>query len=74
MAISTFSHVGVGDVAGHSQFIRKGETALALLCFRSPTADGVPPHRRNQLGITHLGFVVDDIDGTRRVSHAAISG
>ena len=54
----------VGDVAGQSQFIRKGETAIALLCFHSPAADGVPSHRRNQLGITHLGFVVDDIDGT----------
>lgn len=54
----------VGAVAGQSQFIRKGETALALLWFRSPPPDGVPSHRRNQLGITHLGFVVSDIDAT----------
>ena len=53
-----------GDVAGQSQFIRKGETALALLCFRSPAPHGVPLQRRNQLGITHLGFVVDDLDAT----------
>jgi predicted enzyme related to lactoylglutathione lyase len=34
-----------------------------LLYFAEPLADGVPSHRRNQLGFTHLSFQVDDVEG-----------
>jgi lactoylglutathione lyase len=33
-----------------------------LLHYASPGCFGRPAHRRNQLGITHFSFVVDDVD------------
>jgi predicted enzyme related to lactoylglutathione lyase len=32
------------------------------LHYRSPGVFGTPSNRRNQLGLTHLSFVVDDVD------------
>ena len=51
-----------GDVVLTSQFIRKGELSIELLHFSSPSATGEPSRRRNQLGLTHLSFTVDDVD------------
>jgi catechol 2,3-dioxygenase-like lactoylglutathione lyase family enzyme len=51
-----------GDVAGTSQFLRRGEMRIELLAYQSPGTSGEPSRRRNQLGITHLSFVVDDVD------------
>jgi lactoylglutathione lyase len=51
-----------GDVDLVSQFVRKDGLALELLAYRSPGVVGQPSARRNQLGYTHLSFVVADVD------------
>src|SRR5271165_3430903 len=50
------------DVVCTSQFIRKEGMAVELLYYESPGADGPPLQRRNQIGLTHLSFYVDDVD------------
>jgi catechol 2,3-dioxygenase-like lactoylglutathione lyase family enzyme len=55
-----------GEVDLLSQFIRKGGLAIELLAYRSPGAFGKPSARRNQLGFTHLSFVVADVDAAAR--------
>lgn len=55
-----------GDVDLVSQFVRKGTLALELLAYRSPGVAGQPSARRNQLGFTHLSFVVADVDAAAR--------
>ncbi len=45
-----------------SCFIQKGGLRIELLHYRSPGAIGQPATRRNQRGLTHLSFVVDDVD------------
>ena len=55
-----------GDVAGTSQFIRRGGMRIELLAYQSPGVAGEPSRRRNQLGLTHLSFVVDDVDAAAR--------
>jgi lactoylglutathione lyase len=45
-----------------SQFIRSGGMAIELLYYRSPGTHGRPSASRNQLGLTHLSFEVDDVD------------
>jgi catechol 2,3-dioxygenase-like lactoylglutathione lyase family enzyme len=52
-----------GEVKVTSQFVRKGSMAIELLDYESPGVMGEPSSRRNQLGLTHMSFVVDDIDG-----------
>ena len=52
-----------GQVECTSQFLRRGDFAVELLHYRSPGATGRPSQARNQLGITHLSFYVDDIEG-----------
>lgn len=49
-----------------SQFVRLGGLTLELLAYASPGVFGTPHHRRNQLGLTHLSFVVDDIEARAR--------
>lgn len=51
-----------GDVRLVSQFVRNGDMRIELLAFASPQAIGTPSSKRYQLGLTHLSFVVDDID------------
>jgi glyoxylase I family protein len=51
-----------GEVAVTSQFIRKGPIAIELLDYQSPGVFGSPSTNRNQLGLTHLSFVVDDVE------------
>ena len=51
-----------GEVAGTSQFLRRGGMRIELLAYSSPGTTGEPSRRRNQLGITHLSFIVDDVD------------
>jgi catechol 2,3-dioxygenase-like lactoylglutathione lyase family enzyme len=55
-----------GKVVLASQFIRKGTLAIEFLCFASPGATGEPSRRRNQRGLTHLSFEVDDVDAAAR--------
>ena len=45
-----------------SFFIQKGGLRIELLHYASPGAFGHPSTRRNQLGLTHLSFVVEDVD------------
>ena len=45
-----------------SFFIQKGGLRVELLHYASPGVFGVPSSRRNQLGMTHFSFVVDDVD------------
>jgi glyoxylase I family protein len=45
-----------------SYFMQKGDLRVELLHYRSPGVIGHPSTRRNQLGLTHLSFVVDDVD------------
>jgi lactoylglutathione lyase len=53
-----------GDVTLTSQFIRREGLAVELLHFTSPDPIGSPSEHRNQLGLTHLSFYVDDVDAT----------
>lgn len=50
-----------------SFFIQKDGLRIELLHYRSPGAFGVPASRRNQRGLTHLSFVVDDVDASAAV-------
>ena len=45
-----------------SYFIQKDGLRVELLDYRSPGVFGTPASRRNQLGLTHLSFVVEDVD------------
>ena len=45
-----------------SQMIRHGALKIELLSFAAPGAFGTPSARRNQLGLTHFSFIVDDVD------------
>ena len=45
-----------------SQFIQNDTMRIELLHFTAPAAGGAPSARRNELGLTHLSFYVDDID------------
>jgi catechol 2,3-dioxygenase-like lactoylglutathione lyase family enzyme len=52
------------EVSLTSQFIRRQGLAVELLHFTSPQPTGTPSEHRNQLGLTHLSFYVDDVDLT----------
>jgi lactoylglutathione lyase len=47
-----------------SQIIDIGHLRIELLAYRTPEAQGRPSEHRNQLGLTHLAFMVDDPDAT----------
>jgi catechol 2,3-dioxygenase-like lactoylglutathione lyase family enzyme len=49
-----------------SFFIQKDGLRLELLDYRSPGVIGQPSMRRNQLGLTHLSFVVEDVDAAAK--------
>jgi catechol 2,3-dioxygenase-like lactoylglutathione lyase family enzyme len=57
-----------GEVSGSanltSQMITKDGLRLELLWWATPGATGTPSTTRNQRGLTHLSFSVDDIDHT----------
>jgi predicted enzyme related to lactoylglutathione lyase len=67
-----------GDVRLTSRFLHSGDFRIELLHFNRPAAFGAPSMPRNQLGLTHLSFSVDDIDAPalRAVEHggAIVSG
>ncbi|MGP8060142.1 MAG: VOC family protein [Acidimicrobiales bacterium] len=53
------------EVSLRSQFIRREEVAIELLAFAEPAPVGEPVRRPvNRLGLTHLSFRVDDLEGT----------
>lgn len=51
-------------VALRSQMITKGALKIELLAYSTPAAVGQPSSSRGQLGLTHLNFLVDDVDAT----------
>ncbi|MFJ8738460.1 VOC family protein [Embleya sp. NPDC127516] len=51
-----------GDVRLVSQMIAKAGMVVELLHYASPDPLGEPSRRRNQLGLTHLSFTVEDVD------------
>jgi catechol 2,3-dioxygenase-like lactoylglutathione lyase family enzyme len=51
-----------GEVAVTSQFIAKDGMRIELLHYRDREPTGSPSQTRTQLGLTHLCFVVDDVD------------
>ncbi|MEO5842974.1 MAG: VOC family protein [Acidimicrobiales bacterium] len=51
-----------GPIVLTAQFIQKGGMVVELLHYQSPAVTGSPSQHRNQLGLTHLSFVVDDVD------------
>jgi catechol 2,3-dioxygenase-like lactoylglutathione lyase family enzyme len=53
-----------GPAVLRSQMIVLDGVKIELLHYSSPAVDGTPSARRNQPGLTHLSFWVDDLDGT----------
>lgn len=49
-----------------STFLEKDGMRVELLTFRQPGVIGTPPTRRNHLGMTHLSFFSEDIDGAAK--------
>jgi lactoylglutathione lyase len=60
-----------GDLSLTSQFIRRNGLAIELLYYVTPAPTGLPSEHRNQLGLTHLSFYVDDVDATATALVAA---
>jgi catechol 2,3-dioxygenase-like lactoylglutathione lyase family enzyme len=62
------------DVVLTLQIIQRGDLRIELLEFREPGVVGSPSQRRNQLGLTHLAFYVDDVDAAaeRMLEHGAL--
>ena len=52
-----------GPVRMRSQMITHGDLKIELLHFASPLPTGTPAVRRNELGFTHVSFIVDDLEG-----------
>ena len=53
--------VGVPGAALRQVSLRLGETTLELLEYRSPPSETTGPLRSNNLGASHVAFLVDDI-------------
>jgi catechol 2,3-dioxygenase-like lactoylglutathione lyase family enzyme len=45
-----------------SQFIRREGLSVELLHYQWPAPEGRPASSRNQLGLTHLSFIVPDLE------------
>jgi catechol 2,3-dioxygenase-like lactoylglutathione lyase family enzyme len=60
-----------GPAVLRSQMIVLEAMKIELLYYSSPAVEGRPSAHRNQLGLTHLSFWVDDLDATaeRLVAH-----
>jgi len=56
-----------------AQFIELGSWEIELLHYVSPGVFGTPSNRRNHLGLTHLSFVVDDVEA-RALELEAVGG
>src|SRR5947208_638663 len=52
-----------GDVKLQSVFMERDGISMEILAYESPATFGTPSANRNQLGLTHLSFAVNDIDG-----------
>ena len=51
-----------GDVKLQSVFLQRDGISMEILAYESPATFGTPSANRNQLGLTHLSFAVDDVD------------
>jgi lactoylglutathione lyase len=60
-----------GPARLRSQWISHGALQIELLAFAAPSSGGTPSAHRNQRGLTHLAFTVDDVDAAaaRLVEH-----
>jgi catechol 2,3-dioxygenase-like lactoylglutathione lyase family enzyme len=45
-----------------AQFIEKDGSRVELLAYAKPGTQGTPSKARNELGLTHLAFHVDDLE------------
>jgi catechol 2,3-dioxygenase-like lactoylglutathione lyase family enzyme len=50
------------DAEFTSHFIRRDSVSIELLHYATPSVFGTPSANRNHLGLTHLSFLVDDVD------------
>jgi catechol 2,3-dioxygenase-like lactoylglutathione lyase family enzyme len=58
----------VEEVVLESRFLRRDGVSLELLHFDSPGHSGEPARRpMNQIGLTHLSLLVDDLDGVAQL-------
>ena len=55
-----------GPVRIVSQFVENDTMKIELLHFVEPGVRGTPSASRNQLGLTHLSFYVDDLEAATR--------
>ena len=55
-----------GPVRIVSQFVQSDTMKIELLHFVEPGVGGTPSATRNQLGLTHLSFYVDDLEAATR--------
>jgi catechol 2,3-dioxygenase-like lactoylglutathione lyase family enzyme len=53
-----------GPAVLRSQMIVLDDLKIELLHYASPAVEGTPSAHRNQRGLTHLSFWVDDLDAT----------
>jgi len=62
-----------GPVRIVSQFVQNDTMKIELLHFEEPGVGGTPSATRNQVGLTHLSFYVDDLDAATKhlVDHGA---
>jgi catechol 2,3-dioxygenase-like lactoylglutathione lyase family enzyme len=62
------------DVVLTSQLVERGGLRIELLAFHEPGVVGSPSQRRNQLGLTHLCFYVEDVDlaAERMLGHGGL--
>jgi lactoylglutathione lyase len=51
-----------GPVKLRSQMITNGAMKIELLHYETPGVGGTPSAARNQRGLTHVSFYVDDVD------------
>jgi glyoxylase I family protein len=55
-----------GPVRIVSQFVQNDTMKIELLHFVEPGVGGTPSTTRNQVGLTHLSFYVDDLEAATR--------
>ncbi len=57
--------VGVPGAALRQVSLRLGDSTLELLEYRSPPSETAKPLRSNDLGASHVAFLVDDVEATK---------
>jgi catechol 2,3-dioxygenase-like lactoylglutathione lyase family enzyme len=57
--------VGVPDAALRQVSLKLGDTTLELLQYRSPESETEKPLVSNNIGASHVAFLVDDIHGKK---------